>query len=163
MLSWLSAYYKPVLHWSGREDTTLLEHGRIVDLLEEKNVPGAVKLMGDHLNRSAPPLRLQIGRLATRIFVRHDHARDLTPLSSGYGSVEGDGLFGERQAWSRAYDGVRGSKSHKTAQERKAFLREHNLEHLDEPQGQLPCVQAGPRSGVNDCEPRQRKLKKAGV
>lgn len=54
MLSWLSAYYKPVLHWSGREDTTLLEHGRIVDLLEEKNVPGAVKLMGDHLNRSAP-------------------------------------------------------------------------------------------------------------
>lgn len=54
MLSWLSAYYKPVLHWSGREDTTLLEHGRIVDLLEEKNVPGAVKLMGDHLNGSAP-------------------------------------------------------------------------------------------------------------
>ena len=54
MLYWLSAYYKPVLHWSGREDTTLLEHARIVDLLEAKDMPGAVKMMGDHLNRSDP-------------------------------------------------------------------------------------------------------------
>ena len=54
MLSWLSAYYKPVLHWSGREDTTLMEHARIVDLLEAKDVSGAVRLMGDHLNRSDP-------------------------------------------------------------------------------------------------------------
>lgn len=54
MLSWLSAYYKPVLHWSGREDTTLLEHARIVDLLEENDVSGAVKLVGDHLSRSDP-------------------------------------------------------------------------------------------------------------
>jgi DNA-binding FadR family transcriptional regulator len=54
MLSWLSAYYKPVLHWSGREDTTLLEHARIVDLLEENDVSGAVKLIGDHLSRSDP-------------------------------------------------------------------------------------------------------------
>ncbi|PUB09809.1 transcriptional regulator NanR [Yoonia sediminilitoris] len=54
MLSWLSAYYKPVLHWSGREDRTLLEHARIVDLLEENDVSGAVKLIGDHLSRSDP-------------------------------------------------------------------------------------------------------------
>lgn len=54
MLSWLSAYYKPVLHWSGREDTTLLEHSRIVDLLEENDMSGAVKLIGDHLSRSDP-------------------------------------------------------------------------------------------------------------
>lgn len=54
MLSWLSAYYKPVLHWSGREDTTLLEHTRIVDLLEKNDVSGAVKLIGDHLSRSDP-------------------------------------------------------------------------------------------------------------
>lgn len=54
MLSWLSAYYKPVLHWSGREDTTLLEHARIVDLLEKNDVSGAVKLIGDHLSRSDP-------------------------------------------------------------------------------------------------------------
>lgn len=54
MLSWLSAYYKPVLHWSGREDTTLLEHARIVDLLEAHDVSGAVGLIGDHLGRSDP-------------------------------------------------------------------------------------------------------------
>lgn len=54
MLSWLSAYYKPVLHWQGREDTTLLEHARIVDLLEADDVSGAVKMLGDHLNRSDP-------------------------------------------------------------------------------------------------------------
>jgi len=54
MLSWLSAYYKPVLHWSGREDTTLLEHARIVDLLESHDVSGAVGLIGDHLSRSDP-------------------------------------------------------------------------------------------------------------
>lgn len=54
MLSWLSAYYKPVLHWSGRENTTLLEHARIVDFLEANDVPGAVKLIEDHLSRSDP-------------------------------------------------------------------------------------------------------------
>ena len=54
MLSWLSEYYKPVLHWSGREDTTLLEHQRIVDFLELHDVSGAMTLMSDHLNRSDP-------------------------------------------------------------------------------------------------------------
>lgn len=54
MLSWLSAYYKPVLHWQGREDTTLLEHAHIVDLMERKDIPGAQKLLHDHLNRSDP-------------------------------------------------------------------------------------------------------------
>ncbi len=54
MLSWLSEYYKPVLHWAGRENTTLLEHDRIVDLLELHDVSGAVTLMGDHLGRSDP-------------------------------------------------------------------------------------------------------------
>lgn len=54
MLSWLSAYYKPVLHWSGREDTTLQEHARIVDLLEAEDVAGAQKMMRAHLNRSDP-------------------------------------------------------------------------------------------------------------
>jgi DNA-binding FadR family transcriptional regulator len=54
MLSWLSAYYKPLLHWSGRENTTLFEHDRMVDLLEAREVSKAMKLMGDHLNRSDP-------------------------------------------------------------------------------------------------------------
>jgi DNA-binding FadR family transcriptional regulator len=54
MLSWLFAYYKPLLHWTGRENTTLLEHARLVDFLEAHDVSGAMNLMGDHLNRSDP-------------------------------------------------------------------------------------------------------------
>lgn len=54
MLSWLSAYYKPLLHWSGREGTTLMEHDRIVDFLAAHDVTGAMKMMGDHLSRSDP-------------------------------------------------------------------------------------------------------------
>lgn len=54
MLSWLSEYYKPVLHWAGRENTTLLEHDRLVDLLELHDASGAVTLMGHHLGRSDP-------------------------------------------------------------------------------------------------------------
>ena len=54
MLSWLFAYYKPLLHWEGRENTTLLEHDRMVDFLEAHDVSGAMKLMGDHLSRSDP-------------------------------------------------------------------------------------------------------------
>lgn len=54
MLSWLFQYYKPLLHWSGRESTTLLEHERIVDFLELQDVEGAAKMMGDHLGRSDP-------------------------------------------------------------------------------------------------------------
>jgi len=54
MLSWLFEYHKPILHWTGREDTTLLEHDRIVDFLEAHDVSGAMKMMGDHLSRSDP-------------------------------------------------------------------------------------------------------------
>jgi DNA-binding FadR family transcriptional regulator len=54
MLSWLFEYHKPILHWTGREDTTLLEHDRIVDFLEDHDVSGAMKMMGDHLSRSDP-------------------------------------------------------------------------------------------------------------
>lgn len=54
MLSWLFQYYKPLLLWSGREKTTLLEHDHIVDFLENKDVDGAVKLMRDHLGRADP-------------------------------------------------------------------------------------------------------------
>ena len=54
MLVWLFEYYKPILHWSGREKTTLLEHERIVDFLETHDTLGTVKMMGDHLSRSDP-------------------------------------------------------------------------------------------------------------
>ncbi|MBS9718093.1 transcriptional regulator NanR [Pseudohalocynthiibacter aestuariivivens] len=54
MLSWLFEYYKPLLLWTGRENTTLLEHDRMVDFLETHDVSGAMKMMGDHLSRSDP-------------------------------------------------------------------------------------------------------------
>ena len=54
MLSWLFQYYKPLLHWSGHENTTLREHDRIVDFLERHDVEGAATMMGDHLSRSDP-------------------------------------------------------------------------------------------------------------
>lgn len=54
MLSWLFQYYKPLLLWSGRENTTLLEHDRLVDCLERRDGDGALKMMSDHLSRSDP-------------------------------------------------------------------------------------------------------------
>lgn len=54
MLSWLFEHYKPLLHWSGRKQTTLLEHEHLVDIIEEKNAEKAEKIMRDHLNRSDP-------------------------------------------------------------------------------------------------------------
>jgi len=54
MLSWLLEYYTPVLHWSGRESTTLLEHARLVDYLEDHDAVGAVRLIVEHLDRSDP-------------------------------------------------------------------------------------------------------------
>ncbi len=52
MLSWLFEYYTPLLHWSGREATTLEEHRRMVDCMAAQDVPGAAKMMEDHLSRS---------------------------------------------------------------------------------------------------------------
>jgi DNA-binding FadR family transcriptional regulator len=54
MLSWLFQYYKPLLLWSGRENTTLLEHERLVDCLEAHDAAGALKMMTDHLERADP-------------------------------------------------------------------------------------------------------------
>jgi len=52
MLKWLFQYHTVLLHWSGREDTTLAEHEEIVDMLEKRSVEGAVRTMEIHLNRS---------------------------------------------------------------------------------------------------------------
>ncbi len=54
MMSWLLEYYKPLLHWEGREETTLLEHERIIEFIEKRDVDGAVRMMNDHLSRSDP-------------------------------------------------------------------------------------------------------------
>ena len=54
MLSWLFEYYKPLLKWAGREQTTLLEHDKIVDFLAAGDAAGAIQMMGAHLGRSDP-------------------------------------------------------------------------------------------------------------
>lgn len=54
MLSWLFEYYTPLLHWSGRESTTLLEHSKLVDFMENQDAAGAVCLIKEHLDRSDP-------------------------------------------------------------------------------------------------------------
>lgn len=54
MLTWLFEYYKPLLHWSGREEITLLEHSKLVDHLEAGDAEAAAALMREHLDRSDP-------------------------------------------------------------------------------------------------------------
>ncbi len=54
MLTWLFEYYTPLLHWSGREKTTLLEHEKLVDHLAAHDSDSAASLMRDHLGRSDP-------------------------------------------------------------------------------------------------------------
>ncbi|WP_297771142.1 transcriptional regulator NanR [uncultured Roseovarius sp.] len=54
MLTWLFAYYKPMLHWEGRENTTLREHEEIAEHLARHQADNAIRLMEAHLNRSDP-------------------------------------------------------------------------------------------------------------
>lgn len=54
MLTWLFEYYQPLLHWSGRENTTVREHERLVDRLEDHDKARVAQMMTDHLNRSDP-------------------------------------------------------------------------------------------------------------
>ena len=52
MLRWLFEYHASLLHWSGKEDVTVTEHARIVDLIEKQDPDGAVEAMRSHLDRS---------------------------------------------------------------------------------------------------------------
>jgi len=52
MLKWLFEYHVSLLHWSGREGTTLLEHEKIVDCVENHDIDMAIKEMENHLSRS---------------------------------------------------------------------------------------------------------------
>lgn len=54
MLTWLFEYYKPLLHWSGRENTTIVEHRKLVDHLAAHDAEAAAKLVLHHLDRSDP-------------------------------------------------------------------------------------------------------------
>ena len=67
MLSWLFAYYKPLLRWEGREATTLREHDAIVDFLAAGDAANAARMMEDHLNRSDPLYRQDSGPRGTGV------------------------------------------------------------------------------------------------
>lgn len=52
MLTWLFEYHSSLLLWSGKEETTLVEHEEILEYLRTNNAEDAVTAMNDHLNRS---------------------------------------------------------------------------------------------------------------
>ncbi len=52
VLAWIFEHHTALLHWSGNEETTLLEHDKIVDCLAKNDVKGAVKMLTSHLDRS---------------------------------------------------------------------------------------------------------------
>lgn len=53
MLGWLFTYHTELLHWSGKENTTLREHEEIVDAIADKAPERAVQAMRTHLDRSS--------------------------------------------------------------------------------------------------------------
>lgn len=53
MLTWLFEYHSSLLLWSGREETTLIEHSLILDYLKANDASSATRAMDDHLNRSS--------------------------------------------------------------------------------------------------------------
>ncbi|MFK7889410.1 MAG: transcriptional regulator NanR [Granulosicoccus sp.] len=57
MLTWLFEYHSSLLLWSGKEETTLIEHAAILDHLKANDVSAAAQAMDDHLNRSSSRFR----------------------------------------------------------------------------------------------------------
>lgn len=53
MLGWLFTYHTELLHWSGKENTTLREHEEIVTAIEAGDADRAVAAMRAHLDRSS--------------------------------------------------------------------------------------------------------------
>ncbi|TMV82708.1 transcriptional regulator NanR [Thioclava sp. BHET1] len=52
MLRWLFHYHTSLLHWSGKEEVTLAEHERLIDLIAAGDAEGAADAMRAHLDRS---------------------------------------------------------------------------------------------------------------
>lgn len=52
MLKWLFDYHSSLLHWSGKEETTLNEHKQIIAGLKNNDVKRTCQLMQAHLDRS---------------------------------------------------------------------------------------------------------------
>ncbi len=57
VLSWIFEHHSSLLHWSGKEETTLREHKKIIASLAKNDKQGAVKIMTAHLDRSEPLLK----------------------------------------------------------------------------------------------------------
>lgn len=52
VLAWIFEHHTPLLHWSGKEEITLLEHEEIIDHLAANDAQGAVMMLTAHLDRS---------------------------------------------------------------------------------------------------------------
>lgn len=52
MLTWIFQYNRPLLLWSGHEEKTLLEHEKLINVLEKQDADGSVIAMREHLNRA---------------------------------------------------------------------------------------------------------------
>jgi DNA-binding FadR family transcriptional regulator len=52
MLGWLARFHSNVLHWEGNEQTTLREHGEILQAIEAHDPAAAAQAMKDHLRRA---------------------------------------------------------------------------------------------------------------
>lgn len=52
MLGWLFTYHTDLLHWTGKEKTTLQEHGQIVNAIDDGDPALATEAMRAHLDRS---------------------------------------------------------------------------------------------------------------
>lgn len=53
ILSWLFMYHTDLLHWNGKEKTTLKEHEEILSAIVDRNADLAVAAMRGHLDRSS--------------------------------------------------------------------------------------------------------------
>lgn len=52
ILTWIFEHHTSLLHWTGKEETTLLEHEKIIEKLAANDAAGAVKMLRAHLDRS---------------------------------------------------------------------------------------------------------------
>lgn len=52
VLTWIFEHHTSLLHWTGKEETTLLEHEKIIKKLAINDAHGAVKMLKAHLDRS---------------------------------------------------------------------------------------------------------------
>lgn len=52
MLGWCSTFHESIIHWEGREQFTIEEHEKIIELIADHDPEGAITALTDHLNRT---------------------------------------------------------------------------------------------------------------